>query len=290
MGGRLMLLDSTTRRSEGRFFINSDATKITVNFAREDGEDVVAHGRLADLSLHGLKICVDKKIEDDQLVDLVIEVPTLDFRVERKAIVRWQHPRDTGSWWTGCELREAIDDELIQKLATAHVLNRRRDPRYSVDRPATVRWELSDKMLEARLVNFSKGGFCFVIPAPTDFPSDRLMLALQDRGREIMIPARVMWKGPLDNEYAIGCAFSTLDGFVKIRECVNQGQPRNRHAIQRNKRALFWLVFAVFVLGVLQFDRQIRNEPNLFVSAASAWNQLASDWGLPELPWELDQP
>jgi hypothetical protein len=283
MGGRLMQVESTARRSEGRFFINSKATRVTVRFARENGEDVSARGQLADLSLRGVKICIDHKMNDDQPVDLVIEIPTMDFRVERKAIVRWQHPRDATTFWTGCEVRESFDDDLIEKLASAHVLNRRRDPRYATDRPARVRWELSDRVLDARLVNFSKGGFCICLLSPTEFPSERLMLVLEERGKEVTIPARVMWEGPMPGGYGVGCAFSTMDGFVKLREAANVAGARTGLRKSLSSKRAFWILFAVFVLAVLQLNRQVRDYPSWFVSAAKAWNYVAQGYGLPEI-------
>ncbi len=273
-----MHVDSTARRSEGRFFINSDATEVTVSFAGPDDGEVTYRGRLADLSLRGMKVSVDGRIDSGQEVEVLIAVPGLGFQLQRQAIVRWQQPRDATTWWMGCEVCEPFGPELVEKLAAGQVLNRRRDPRYEVDKAARIRWELSDHNPDVRLVNFSKGGFCFILESPFEFPSDRLMLVITPNGDEVTIPARVMWQGPIAEGHGVGCSFSTRDGFLRLREFVESGKvPAWRMSKYRSRKVSKWVLIALYVLILLQIISLLPTTPELLGTMRAGWTARVVD-------------
>jgi len=265
--------DSTSRRSEGRFYINSKATRVTVTVSSEDGSDVKYFGQLADLSLRGVKILINGRVLSGQEVELVIAVPSMGFQIERYGVIRWQQPRDATTWWTGCEILEPFDSAMIEGLAAADVLNRRRDPRYEVDQPAKVRGELSDQVVNVRLVNFSKGGFCVEFAERSDVTTDRLMLVLPLGDRDVTIPARVMWHGTVGSRFAVGCAFTTMDGFLLVREYAEPRHLARRRAAARRPRQPLskWVGIALLVMVSVQLVQTLRLEPQLVAKARASW-------------------
>ncbi|MCA9168665.1 MAG: PilZ domain-containing protein [Planctomycetales bacterium] len=274
--------DSTSRRNEGRFFINSRATQITVTPVSDAQQVQSFAGQLADLSLSGVKISIDGKLEMGQEVKLLIQVPSMNFELERRAVARWQQPRDATTWWTGCQLLEPFDATIVEELAAAHVLNRRRDPRYTVDAPAQARWELSDQFVDVKLINFSKGGFCVIFPAPLEGASERLMLQVELNGKESQIPARVMWQGPSPEGFAVGCAFVSIDGFLKLRDYAEPEQLRKKRTFRhRPRRPLSkWVAIALLVLAAIQAIRSFQADEGRIAylrSVFASWTALEAN-------------
>jgi hypothetical protein len=269
-----MLGDSTPRRSEGRFYIiNREATRVTVTFSDASGAPQFLQGQLADLSLRGVRIDVDGRLDPNQSIELRIEVPDESITLERTAIVRWQQPRDTKTWWTGCELNEPFERDVVERLAKAHVLNRRRDTRYPVDKPAQVRTALTNSTHDARLINYSKGGFCVVFNGPVDFPHERLMLVVQVLEKEVTIPARVMWKGQVEGGFAVGCSFSTRDGFVHVRDYAEPTSSRRRLAIPIPPATISaWIGLLMAATIVFQTSWVMHTRPQLSEAIRDGWS------------------
>ncbi len=273
--------DSTPRRSEGRFYIDSQATRVTVTCADGTTEMEPIRGRLADLSLHGCKIAINGKIAPGTAVTLHIEIPSIRLVLDQPAIVRWQQPRDAVSWWTGCELTEPFKSELVDQLANAHVLNRRRDPRYPVGKIARARWELSDEIFQVELVNFSKGGFCIIFPTQPEKMRERLLLLLDVEDHEVTVPARVMWSGPVGERFAVGCAFGTLEGFVEVRSFAEKTEAGEKRAwFARKKRGQVgparlssWIPISLLVLAFLQASYMLRQRPDWVQHGLMYWQQ-----------------
>ena len=267
--------DSTSRRNEGRFFINSKATRVTITVLDNAEPASTFTGQLADLSLHGVKISIAGKLESGQEVKLKIEVPSMGFETERRAITRWQQPRDAKTWWTGCQLLESFDDDLVEGLAAAHVLNRRRDPRYNVDADARARWELSEQIVDVKLVNFSKGGFCIVFQNRAEFQSERLLLLIDHLGKELTVPARVMWQAPVPEGFAVGCSFVSIDGFLKVRDYAEPAIDRRRRARQyRGTRPISkWIAIALLVLAAVYSIQTYRLQPELIERTKIQWSK-----------------
>ncbi len=219
---------STTRRCENRYIIEDcDATHVTISYRDGEGQRV-QHGQLADLSTHGVRISLDARLGTGLHVDMRIRVPNIKLDVTWQATVRWLQPRDAESWWIGCELHDPVPVKLVHDLAMANLLNRRRDPRYEISYRAQAKWELADEAVDVKIVNYSKGGFCMLYSETTSFPNERVMLFLPTDDGTVKIPARVMWQRQFGERYALGCAFSTIDGFVQFRDVVEPGHAENR--------------------------------------------------------------
>lgn len=271
--------DSTPRRSEGRFYIDSQATRVTLTSADGAAEMEPVRGRLSDLSLHGCKLAINGKIAPGTAVNLHIEIPSIRLVLDQPAIVRWQQPRDAVSWWTGCELTEPFRSELVDQLANAQVLNRRRDPRYPVGKVARARWELSDEIFQVELVNFSKGGFCIIFPNQPETLRERLLLLLDVEDHEVTVPARVMWSGPVGERFAVGCAFGAVEGFVEVRSFAEQSEggekrnwfPRIKRRAVAAKRLSTWIPITLLVLAALQGTYMLRRHPEWLPRAIDYW-------------------
>lgn len=264
--------DATRNRSEGRYSITSAATRVTVTLTDSQGSDRTLSGQLADLSLRGLRLIVDGRIEPQEVVDLRVEIPRESITFQWAATIRWQQPRDTKTWWTGCELLQPLEHSVIERLAAAHVLNRRRDPRHLVDKPAQVRTELSSQLQDVRIVNYSKGGFCVVCNQPLEFPHERLMLMIGDNDRQSSIAARVMWRGEMNGAFAVGCAYMSLDGFVRLREYVQPEEPQRRLMVRRRSVKISAVVVICLLITIaLQASWLLHSHPGLGQSLRRHW-------------------
>lgn len=273
--------DSTSRRNEGRFFINSKATKVTLTVRDAAPDAKPFTGQLADLSRHGVKISIDGKLEIGREATLRIEVPSMNFSTERSAIARWQQPRDAKTWWTGCQILPPFDETTIEGLAAAHVLNRRRDPRYELDLPAKVRWELTDQLIDVTVKNFSKGGFCVQFPQRVQPTSERLLLVIDQNGQSVTIAARCMWQGPVAGGYAVGCSFTSVEGFLKLRDFAEPVLQHRISSIYDYRKPLSkWIAIGLLVLAIRQGFDLVQRQPSAwqtFRSRVAAWFHRDND-------------
>ena len=213
-----MQLDSMPHRNEGRFAVEGLATRVTVTALDGPQEGLGLPGQLADMSLHGVKVEIHGRLAVGTRVRICIEIPSVETVIEREAVVRRHHPRDAMAWWIGCQLDEPFKQELIDFLATAGVVNRRRDSRLQIGKLARARWELSDEVVDVELRNLSRGGFCLVFARKPAVVRERLLLLLRLDTEEVTVAARVMWGRPMGDQFAVGCAFGTHEGFVQTRD------------------------------------------------------------------------
>ena len=247
---------SASRQCEDRHFIASEVTQVTLGYRDTDGEERVLQGRLSDLSEEGVKIAVNGRVPIGTTAQLIIFPSTIDIEVKRSVTIQWQQPRDANNWWTGCSVVEAFDKEIIETLAAANILDRRGDPRYSVSKQVIVRWELEEQHHEVRMINYSKGGFCIQADEQDCSHSHRLLLIFETPdGKQHTIPARVIWQGQTESGYCVGCSFSTMDGFLLVRNFVAPNGVSRRLAGQgrtRKSEMLHWLAIAVMVFALVQ--------------------------------------
>lgn len=213
-----MQVDSMPHRNEGRFAVEGLATLVTVTALDGPQQGLGLPGQLSDMSLHGVKVEIHGRLPVGTRVKLRIEIPSVDTVIEREAVVRRHHPRDAMAWWIGCQLEEPFQQDLIDFLATAGVVNRRRDSRLQIGKLARARWELSEEVVEVEVRNLSRGGFCLVFPRKPAVVRERLLLLLRLDTEEVTVPARVMWGRPMGDQYAVGCAFGTHEGFIQTRD------------------------------------------------------------------------
>lgn len=267
-----MSAGSTPHRSEGRYQITGDATRVTVTFTDESGEAHTCQGQLSDLSARGVRISLNHCLPRGQRVQIKIEVSTHSIAIEKDGHIRWQHPRDARSWWTGCEIDDSFDAQFIEQLAKAKVLNRRRDPRYETDQLINVRTELSTAQHEARLVNYSKGGFCLLFTESIEFPHHRLLLTITPNGEERTISARVKWARQVGESFGVGCAFTDLDGFVHLRDYVEPLAKFRRLPIVRPASVSSLIALAMAVTIVLQASWIMRSRPELATALRNGWS------------------
>ncbi len=271
-----MLGDATPHRSEGRYYIKTGMTRVTVTVFSDDGPPEKLVGQLLDVSPRGIRIEVNGRLEPGQPIELSIEVPSQSLSFERTAVVCWQQPRATKTWWTGCELTQPLQPEAIEQLAKAHVLNRRRDPRYPVDKPARVRTELSNATTEAKLVNYSKGGFCLLFDEKIQFEHERLLLiiTLPDNEKEMAIPARVMWTRQVQGAFGVGCAFTGMDGFLQLRQYAGPHGQRRRYLVRATTPVISaWMALAMTITIGLQTSWLLQSRPQLAAVLRDRWSE-----------------
>lgn len=264
-------------RCEHRYQIEDiQAGCVSVAVSTAADEPQVHEGLLADLSLSGVRLVLNTRLLSGQQVTLRLCLPAVGIDLIREATVCWTEPRDAETWWIGCQLDDRLDGEVIDRLATSQVIDRRRDFRHAVDQPAKVRWELSEETFDVRLMNYSKGGFCMVCPQDQSFPGGRVMLLFEHGGRFVKVPARVMWQRPMPEGRALGCSFTTRDGFTKFRECVapasvprrrqRRGRSSSRPALSR------WVRIAVVVLLAAAILDLVGLQPRVWQSLRSSFS------------------
>ncbi len=262
-------------RCETRYPIdNLKTTWVSVAVPTADGDARIVEGHLADLSFRGVRLALNEKVLPGQRVTLHLTLPAIEIDLIREATVCWTEPRDAESWWVGCSLEERLEEETIDRMAVTRILNRRRDTRYPISQAAKVRWELSDEVHDVQIVNFSKGGFCIVGSDASTRPTDRIMLLLESDGHRVKIPARVMWQRPMQEGHAVGCSFTTRDGFVRLRDFLEPGVTRDGLGKAAGARAARgptgWVAVAVFVLLAVEFLQLVGGQPRLWQTVRQA--------------------
>lgn len=253
---------SGLKRCEVRYAIEDfESTRVTIMIQTDHGEER-HEGFLADLSSSGVRVALRVRPSKGCKVEFHLFVPKTQLDMHSAAVVRWLQPRDGDSWWVGCELAEPIPDDVIEALAAANLLNRRRDPRYAISHPGVAKWELADEQMNVELVDYSKGGFCMLCQEAKHFPSERVMLLLSNGDISAKVPARVMWQRQLEHGYAVGCSFTALDGFVTFRDVVEPGcsrQHKGRLGKERQMSLASWVLITTMVLFAVKGIELIRD-------------------------------
>lgn len=261
-----------------RFTIRSHMTSVTLLLTDEVGETVEFRGRLQNLSYGGAKLSLNGKISSGQVVRLNISVPSIDFETDREAVVRWQQPRDAASWWTGIEMSPKFDEQFVDRLAAANVLDRRIDQRYQVSKTAAIRGELGGHDQTITIVNFSKGGFCVKFDDPnTEVTQKRFMVKLPD-GSEI--PSRVMWYQHTEEGCFVGCAYFAPEGFKQMRSYAEPEKIARERQLRARRWKRFrpmskWMAISVVVLACVQSVHFARRKPELLMDT---WKSALTLW------------
>jgi hypothetical protein len=178
-----------------------------------------------------MRLTLDARISPGTKIQVQICVPGCEVDILTFGEVRWVQPRDEVRWSIGCALGEALSDELLDKLATHNVLDRRYDERKHVCHPGQAKWELSVEPSDVTIMNYSASGCCLLFAEEVTNPSDRLLLHMLGRNQtsetplEARIPLRAMWHQQTEEGCAVGCAFLSRTGYLTMRELLEDGKP-----------------------------------------------------------------
>jgi hypothetical protein len=205
----------------------------------EKGDGAALLGKLLDMSIGGAKVLSDAPLRFQQAVTLRVESDELDLHLSLAARVCWI--RSSGDHWRlGFSFEPPLDNEHIDRLLAQGVLDRRRNARDAIDRPATALWELNPKPTPVTIVDLSQGGFCLRAPLPAE-PHSRLRLQLAGAGDEVLeTTATVQWRLEVPDGYLLGCSLANLETSVLLRNALITAPPPTRTRSLRRKIA--WCV------------------------------------------------
>lgn len=189
--------------------------------------------RLVDISCHGLRMEIPHQPAVDSTIPVrlapqgPVEQQEVDLRV------RWSQMSVRGQWWVGGEIKPPLSKQTIDRLAQAGYLERRKQPRYPVQQPVDVKWELADAWQKAELCDYSTEGFQIRIRTDSAPPTDRILVRVpsaSDRRAEAEIAAKIMWQLDSGEHRALGCVFLHFQHFAELRQAL--GQPATRNAVE----------------------------------------------------------
>ena len=171
-----------------------------------------------------------------------------------QARVCWARPIGENRWWLGCSFDNPIELDSLTELAADGYIDRRRDQRVPINKPAQVRWELSSDCIDARMLDLSSGGFSLHVPERPR-AGDRLLLSFPRDGDDaIPVVARVHWQREAQGGegYVVGCGFVDKHSFRRVRRRLGIRSSKfggyELHA--RSKDYLWPLVLGVAVTAI----------------------------------------
>lgn len=194
-----------------RFPMN-DPSQVPVVVTRlpTEGATLEQSGELVDMSRSGLRIRVEQNIPMQDELQLTIRPSDLACEIQTSARVSWAEPDVHGGWSVGCALKDRLQQDSIDELATTGALERRTDDRLSTSFVAAAKTELEPSFHTIQIVDVSDGGFCVIADRLNAKVDDRLLVKLNDETAGThLVRARVAWVNTLEGGQTLGCVFLT---------------------------------------------------------------------------------
>lgn len=199
-------------------------------------EDQWAEVRLVDLSSHGLRMEVTKKPPLNSTLQLRFQPEGEVDEFFRSLRIRWIQMSVRGHWWVGGELLSPLPKPLIQRLSEAGCLERRKQPRYTVERDVKIKWELAKQWEEAQLRDYSVEGFQLRCANRVEPAGSRLLMRIPPSETEqapMEFAARIAWQMTVGDRRAIGCEFLRHQQFSELRRLI--GPPTDQAPLVEDK-------------------------------------------------------
>ena len=208
------------RRHESRFETSSRPS-IRVHIQRSQPVETL-QAELINLSPSGAKISLSTVLRFSEVVRLRIQIPRLGINVDVNSAVRWVRPAHDNQWIFGCSFAHDIAESVLDQLATAGLIERRRDPRHSVRIPGFARYELVTETIPIEVRNYSDRGFCIASSRlSTVGTTVRVTVnGLGDSSRSLY--GEVCWQAEQDGEYLLGCMIKSNAGAEILRHISSQ--------------------------------------------------------------------
>jgi len=196
-------------------------TPITVQW-NSDGETVSTSGMLQDLSSNGIRLVLQKPIPVRKAIEFRIRAGEMDFDCNVSAEVRWMRARGPDQWLLGCSFTSGFSNSVLDQLAVAGYLNRRKDPRCPISVAALARQELMTETIGVHLADYSRGGCRMFSPVPMSV-GERVMVVLAGTSRgTYSLSARALWQLKVENGYFVGCSFLDNTSYGRLAQVVRQ--------------------------------------------------------------------
>ena len=206
------------RRRETRYTVaKARSIRIAVRRTVEDREETLK-GTLIDLSQGGAKLLVPVSLQFSETVKLKMTIPNLDLTIDVNSEVCWIRPAEDNQWLVGCSFTPKISEDALAQLAAEGIVERRSQPRHSVEMLATACWESEREPFPVVLRDYSANGFCMSSIQPGKVGQgvsiDLNTLGESDRDITGKVRWQIEWKG----EYLIGCMMNGDDDFERLCE------------------------------------------------------------------------
>lgn len=188
------------KRQTNRYHVGIES-HISIELERNDAG--IVFGRLIDLSQNGAKCCINKSLQFSETVAWRLTMPALDIAAAIKSKVIWTRTTDTSNWLVGCSFDEALPNVILDRLARAGFINRRRHPRSESDLPGVARSELCNQSSPVSVVDYSYGGFRMLSDQPKPIGA-KVLLNFHPHGSVFGI---VRWCSTEGDIHSVGCEF-----------------------------------------------------------------------------------
>jgi len=215
-----MNTEKTLNQRRERRFVTCDQERLQTETFIEFNEPV--DGTVVDISAHGLRVLSSGKFEVGQ--PFVTELKTDRLHGVFPGIIRHVQPWMDGKSVLGCQLFEAIPDEILETLAREKVINRRDDERFDWKQSAKMSWELQAGEVDIEIQDCSQGGL--MVSSQTPVPDDvcvRIRFETHD-GDPVTIAARTAWQKEDEEGYSMGLAFSKREVPQLISDVLANGK------------------------------------------------------------------
>jgi hypothetical protein len=244
--------ETTNLRTHARYQLVSDSPVPVCVEWKSGNESHKCDARLVDLSANGARIRLPQHVELHETIEVRLRVKKLSVDFQCAAEVCWSQPFGN-EWVLGCAFDSELPEHVLVKLAGNGYINRRTDPRFSIDLTAEVREELgANEWLKVTLDNYSSGGFRLRSMYPIAV-GQRVLLSLQEFEQQVAIPGRALWQVETEEGYSVGCSFLNGDGFDRLTSIVrredSQPVPSRRRSIRISPLAWLALVTTIFVVS-----------------------------------------
>jgi hypothetical protein len=210
---------------------------VTIRTPRGSCECVSAE--LVNISVGGAKFKTSKpfSVKDMVAVEIAVEHPRR--RIEASAEVCWMAPAAGDGWWLGCSLRPRIPEKVLHDFAMAGILERREHPRESVSLPTIAKWELTGETVAARILDFSRGGFCLLLQTEGKL-GERVLVQFDREGKgEIQVHGKALWQTENRDGFMIGCEILHPQDFNVLKEMsdvASSAKPRRASGVHWFRR------------------------------------------------------
>ena len=187
-------------RAEPRHEVPQSA-EFTVGVARQGSDWTI--GELIDLSQSGAKLYLDTVLQFSESVIFGLVLPSLDIEMAMNSTIVWSRAISDDKWMIGCSFEKPIPSAVLDELAGAGLIERRRYSRISVCVPGMARSQLSTEFEPVTVTDYSVGGFRIESSASHDLNQCVCVQFSPDA----TVFGVVKWKSTKGQKYEYGCEF-----------------------------------------------------------------------------------
>lgn len=182
-------------------------------------------GKLFNLSASGAKVSLSTVLRFSEVVGLRIQISRLGINVDVNSAVRWVRPTHDNQWIFGFSFAHEIAKSVLDRLATAGLIDRRNHPRHPVSIPGFARYELVEETIPVEVINYSDRGFCIASSRLSTVGTIVLVTVTGLGHSPRSLYGEVCWQAERDGEYLIGCIIKSYAGAKMLREISSTDMP-----------------------------------------------------------------